>query len=423
MESALHMNCDVESTSVLDSLSVDDEDLREVAGSATVMRKAWRVKIAIASTAAVLLLLAPAASHHVMRGVPYLGSALDAEQKEVIEIVPPSAACSKPKINCMDTKCCAISGHQCWQKDATSAYCSERCPSNQWSCIKEENSWQKKPIVYYPGTSLFCYSVATLNLGPNLKSDKQMDLMMSQFKFKVGIFGCEGWEAFSDGDFCLDKSKNQCVTKMPDVEGEFADLTRMDKPDKYVNTPLFYQVWKALRDHGNYQYHDWTVKVDPQTVFLPERLRNFLTDKSTFKGVQTEQGNYFENCPGVESGMFGNIEVTNLKAFSVFMTQLEDCKISLCWRSTDDCKKDWKYGPWGEDKFMQACMDKNGVQKVLGFELTKSGTCPKSRPPEQKENNKYVPPCAGVTNPAVHPFRDSKSYFGCLSSITGKMYV
>jgi hypothetical protein len=250
-----------------------------------------------------------------------------------------------------------------------------------------------------------------------------MDLMMSQFKFRVGIFGCEGWEAFSDGDFCLDKGKNVCVTMMPDVEGEFTALTRTDKPEKYVNTPLFYQVWKALRDHGNYQYHDWTVKVDPQTVFLPERLRNFLTDKSTIKGVQTEQGNYFENCRGVQWGMFGNIEVTNLKAFTVFMTQLEDCKMSFCWRATDDCKKDWKFGPMGEDVFMQKCMDKNGVQKVQAFELTKSGTCPKSRPPDQRDNKTYVPPCTGVTNPAVHPFRDSTSYFACLSTITGKQYV
>jgi len=181
--------------------------------------------------------------------------------------------------------------------------------------------------------------------------------------------------------------------KMPDVEGEFAALTRVDRPQKYVNTPLFYQVWKALRDHGNYQYHDWTVKVDPQTVFLPQRLRNFLSDPSNMKAVQTEQGNYFENCPGVVSGLFGNIEVTNLKAFSVLMTQLEDCKMSLCWRSTDDCKKDWLYGPWGEDKFMQECLDKNGVQKVEGFELTKSGTCPKSRPPAEKKQCKL---CAAM---------------------------
>jgi len=352
------------------------------------------------------------------------GSASEAEQKEVIEVVPKSAACAKPMTNCMDSKCCAISGHQCWQKDYQSAYCSERCPSSQWYCNDVKNAWQEKPVFFYPGTSLFCYSVAVLNLGPNLKSDRQMDLMRSQFKFNTGIFGCEGWEAFSDGDFCLDGAKTQCVTKMPNAEGEFTALTRMDKPEKYVNTPLFYQVWKALRDHGNYQHHDWTVKADPQTVFLPQRLRDFFSDKTKFKGVQTEQGNYFENCPGVLSGMFGNLEVTNLKAFTVFMTELEDCKLSLCWRNTDDCKKDWNYGPWGEDKFMQECMDKNGVEKVEGFELTQSGTCPKQRPPAEKENKNYVPPCgAGMTKPAVHPFRDTKAYFACLSSITGTKYV
>lgn len=417
MDPALGMKYDLESKPVLDSFSVD-ESVSETLS----VRKFWGTKIAIASAVAALLLLAAVATHK-KAGVLMQASASHTENKDVVEVVPRSAACSKPKVNCMEKKCCAISGHQCWQKDATSAYCSERCPSDQWFCKQQKNSWQEKPIFFRPGTSLFCYSVAVLNVGPSLTVSKQMDLMISQFKFKVGIFGCEGWEAFSDGDFCLDKSTKLCVTKMPDVEGEFAALTRVDKPQKYVNTPLFYQVWKALRDHGNYQYHDWTVKVDPQTVFLPQRLRNFLSDPSNMKGIQTEQGNYFENCPGVESGFFGNIEVLNLKAFTVFMTQLEDCKLSLCWRSTDDCKKDWKYGPWGEDKFMQECLDKNGVQKVEDFELTKSGTCPKSRPPEERNNANYVPPCAGVTSPAVHPFRDTASYFACLSSMTGKEYA
>merc|ERR1711936_545614 len=42
-----------------------------------------------------------------------------------------------------------------------------------------------------------------------------------------------------------------------------------------------------------------------------------------------------------------------------------------CWRwDTEPCKAEWKYGPWGEDLFMQKCMDDAEVQKKLDFTLT-----------------------------------------------------
>lgn len=205
--------------------------------------------------------------------------------------------------------------------------------------------------------------------------------------------------------------------KMPDVEGEFHSLARRDRPWKYVNTPLFYQVWKAIRDHGKYQKHDYSVKVDPQTVFIPSRLTSWLATQ-----VQTERGNYWENCKGVDSGFFGNIEVMNLKAMTVFLVHLEDCKLKLCWRSTPDCRGDWKYGPWGEDLFTQRCMDRHGVGKLSNFNLTVSGSCPANRPADQKKNKFYVPPCSGVNSAAYHPFKTTKEWFGCLGSLTGALY-
>merc|ERR1712029_559346 len=46
-----------------------------------------------------------------------------------------------------------------------------------------------------------------------------------------------------------------------------------------------------------------------------------------------------------------------------------------CWRwDTEACKKQWQYGPWGEDLFMQKTMDDAEVQKKEDFTLTDTGT-------------------------------------------------
>merc|ERR1712210_379874 len=70
-----------------------------------------------------------------------------------------------------------------------------------------------------------------------------------------------------------------------------------------------------------------------------------------------------------------------------------------CWRQeTEVCKKGWKYGPWGEDLFMQRTMDDAEVSKISDFSLTSSGTCPGDRPKDKKKDTKFVPTCtAGDT--------------------------
>jgi len=40
----------------------------------------------------------------------------------------------------------------------------------------------------------------------------------------------------------------------------------------------------------------------------------------------------------------------------------------------------WQYGPWGEDLFMQFCMDDAAVAKKEDFTSTDTGTCPGMRP-------------------------------------------
>jgi len=344
-----------------------------------------------------------------------LGLASGLEQKDILETVPARTHCAAKGADCSTLKCCQTSGHKCFTKDQGSAVCRAKCnPAVDGSCIELNNAWSYQPATKTLDTSMYCYTTYQADKGPESKPDNDLALLKTQLKFKVGIFACTKYEVFSDVRTELSEAPPIYASVVKNLDGEFHKFTREDKPYKWDNTPFFMQVWMAIRHNSHHTTTNWIVKVDPATVFLPDRLATHLAAKEV-----PSTGVYFENCKGVDSGFFGNIEVTSKEAFSRFLTKLEDCKLNLCWNGQKDCEN-WKYGPWGEDKFMQECMDRQSVAKVEDFKLSTSGTCPHDRPKDQKKNSKYVPPCDGVTTPAVHPFRTPTAFFGCLGTIMKK---
>merc|ERR1712076_95877 len=187
------------------------------------------------------------------------------------------------------------------------------------------------------------------------------------------------------------------TTRVVPANAEYGKYFRKDKPDHYINTPLFYEAWKLLKADGRGSAMSWTVKVDAPTVFMPDHLRAILATK---KDDQT--GVYFQNCKEVLEGFFGNLEVVSAEGFKRFLEQMDTSYTKSgtgCWRQeTEVCKKGWKYGPWGEDLFMQRTMDDAEVSKISDFSLTSSGTCPGDRPKDKKKDTKFVPTCtAGDT--------------------------
>merc|ERR1712238_528816 len=123
-------------------------------------------------------------------------------------------------------------------------------------------------------------------------------------------------------------------------------------------------------------------------------------------------GVYFENCKNVNYGFFGNLEVMSHEATNVLTKYLEDCHAVYAPCANDGC--DWKYGAWGEDVFVQRCLDRHYVDKVEAFDMTLDGACAADRPEGQKKNKKWhAEDCSAVTTAAVHPFKTPKEYFGC----------
>lgn len=333
-------------------------------------------------------------------------------QKETIEIMPNRKDCAKPEDNCLwsKEKCCQVTGHRCYLKSPLVGFCNATCtPGNDGAnCGQLPESIHVAPVVYKPGTSMFCFSVYTHNTGSE-KKNWELDLLRTQLHIGASIFGCGSWDVYSDVEVMLSPGPpiRLSTKRVLDVEGEFHILRRQNG-NGWVNTPFFYMIWKRIRTDGRWQHKDWTVKVDPDAVFLPQRLVGHLATQ----GV-TEHGIYFENCKNVDSGFFGSLEVYSNKAFAVLLANLEDCKLNLCWKG--GCG--WKWGPWGEDLFAQRCMDRHHVEKIEDFRLTTDGACPADRPKDQRVNKKWKPNCANTLTPAMHPFKNPRAYFGCLGAI------
>lgn len=132
----------------------------------------------------------------------------------------------------------------------------------------------------------------------------------------------------------------------------------------------------------------WVVKVDPDAVFVPARLKKRL--ENTF---EAEGGSYFVNCPYVDYGFFGNLELFSKTAFSTLLDNIDDCKADTETINWKVGVKGGKFGPMGEDLFAQTCMDKHGVRRVNGFDLTQDGACEEKRDKDLKKDKKFKPHC------------------------------
>merc|ERR1712013_580527 len=79
--------------------------------------------------------------------------------------------------------------------------------------------------------------------------------------------------------------------------------------------------WEAIAKDGRWADYAWTVRIDPDTVFLPDRLKLKLSGQAI-----TEKGIYFTNCEHVKFGFFGNLEVVSKAAFSNLLDGLDECR-------------------------------------------------------------------------------------------------
>lgn len=144
--------------------------------------------------------------------------------------------------------------------------------------------------------------------------------------------------------------------------------------------------WDYLDKDGRFRKYDWVVKVDPDAVFFPSRLRSNL---AALVKPGTHPNLYFVNCK-ISFGLFGAIEVFSRRALDTYLKGQLNCKTGLDWTMM------------GEDLWMKKCFDFLGVEHQDDFELLMDGYC--NEPPNPCVSGKV----------AFHAFKTPMQYMQCV---------
>jgi len=144
------------------------------------------------------------------------------------------------------------------------------------------------------------------------------------------------------------------------------------------------RAFKTIVNDGRVFRYGWLVKADPDAVFFPGRLKLHLQGKEGTKGT----GLYIINCKNEYGGaLYGSLEVFSRNAIRSFKLGLSRCRKLHWWH-------------WGEDYFMQRCLDLLAVGRIFDYELVGDPGC-------------HWAPCTDNKRVAFHPYKDKHSYFDC----------
>jgi len=228
--------------------------------------------------------------------------------------------------------------------------------------------------------SLLCFSVIQAN-------GYELALVKVQVGNNVSIFACDEFTVFSD--------TRVLVARRPPADVWTAVLgvslrAPVGLKSHLLNTEIFLKAWENPSVRDRYAHFDWTVKVDPDAVFFPDRLRTHmaLTWAWDYPGLKTN-GMYIRNCRPLADGLglYGAIEILSRRAVEVLLTGKDQCPGA---------------SELGEDLFMQHCLDTLNVNHVYDFGLIADAYC-----------REDPSPCvAGKV--AFHPFKSTATYSMCL---------
>jgi hypothetical protein len=236
-----------------------------------------------------------------------------------------------------------------------------------WRFVKESTHWKgtivgcsdpptaapKPATTPPPGTSLFCFEAFT---------PAESSLVDWQRGKGTSIFACD----------------DSMVVAVPPISGAGGVKT-----PSWVNVDNFIAAWRQVEGDGRYAKYDWVVKVDPDTVFMPHKLHQFLAGKTP-----PNNGVYVETCLSVKYGFYGALELFSRKAFQTLVNGIDGCKQRL------------DYAGWGEDRFAQRCMDEFGVTIWSEEAMICDGKC-------------NCNPTCTLGRVAYHPYKALEQYEAC----------
>jgi len=227
---------------------------------------------------------------------------------------------------------------------------------------------------------LYCFALM-------LPYSYEQSLMELQHQEKASLFACDEFAIYSNKEIEVVPGVKTSVVKS-DLKAKVGGKYRTA-----LNTDVFIAVWLKVVEDEQYLRSKWTVKVDPDTVFFPDRLRTVLESHP-----EASNGVYINNC---KYGLHGPLEIFSRNAVKAWYKGLDHCKNHF----NEVC-----HGPcqYGEDWYVDQCLWKVlGVKREDEFGILVEEHCD---PPDEWEK------CEDTAFAAFHPFKTMAGYYKCLSS-------
>jgi len=156
--------------------------------------------------------------------------------------------------------------------------------------------------------SLFCMALMA-------SGTHEQELIAMQQRTRRGIFDCDGYVVYSDHPVHI-SSGYEAMAVSASFGGEAGDDL-----GARASIHVWTRVWDQVHADGDYLRFAWTVKAEPDCVFMPRRLRPVLAGYAGSLG--DPRGVYLNNC---EFGLQGAIEVFSAHAVTQWLHSRRECE-------------------------------------------------------------------------------------------------
>jgi len=198
-----------------------------------------------------------------------------------------------------------------------------------------------------------------------------------------GIFACDDFDVFS---------AERVMVGWHHLQGDvYTNVfpqawVGVSKDGTAGNAELFMHLWDTVKAIGKFQNYDWTLKLDPDAVIIPERVRWRLSAHNQ------HFPQFVENCNAIPSSpdypmIYGAAEMFSKEAMQKYYAMEWNCK-----------GMDWH--PLGEDVFMRRCMVQLGVSAIVDLSMVGDYLCTYAN-------------CGEGWRAVFHPFKSLDSWLGC----------
>jgi len=250
--------------------------------------------------------------------------------------------------------------------------------------------------------SIFCWSVVVPNT-------YEVELLRQQLANKL-LSGCDGWAVYSNVSLLelfagTNSSGLNLDTGYSSAAISGSMLTGHAGPwNSALNTPIFIQVWRHILSEGIFDLYDWTIKVDVDTVFLPQRVKQVLQRHDLASKTPIFIGNTRlmhekarQLLPDGYTGLTGAVEILSRSAVQAYAEKRELCENSI------------DYHDKSEDWYLHLCLQKLAINTAPEHLVLTGPANPRL--------------CGATWAAAYHPAKNAEDFRLCVQNATASELV